>query len=100
MKHKRILIVAGLFMILPAICMAQYNPDSQDDISKNLSKKSYSPYAGRNFPSNVYWGDTHLHTGLSMDAGAFGNRVGHDPGVPGVHIEGEPSARRSGPGHL
>ena len=76
MKHKRILIVAGLFMILPAICMAQYNPDSQDDISKNLSKKSYSPYAGRNFPAHVYWGDTHLHTGLSMDAGAFGNRTG------------------------
>jgi hypothetical protein len=24
----------------------------------------------------VYWGDTHLHTSLSMDAGAFGNRLG------------------------
>ena len=22
----------------------------------------FSPYAGRNFPTNVYWGDTHLHT--------------------------------------
>ena len=39
---------------------------------------SYSPYAGRNFPTNVYWGDTHLHTGMSMDAGAFGNRLGID----------------------
>jgi hypothetical protein len=35
----------------------------------------YSPYAGRNFPTMVYWGDTHLHTGLSMDAGAFGARL-------------------------
>jgi hypothetical protein len=35
----------------------------------------YSPYAGRNFPTNVYWGDTHLHTGMSMDAGAFGARL-------------------------
>ena len=35
----------------------------------------YSPYAGRNFPTQVYWGDTHLHTGLSMDAGAFGARL-------------------------
>jgi hypothetical protein len=26
----------------------------------------------------VYWGDTHLHTSLSMDAGAFGNRLGLD----------------------
>ncbi len=25
---------------------------------------------------NVYWGDTHLHTALSMDAGAFGARLG------------------------
>jgi len=28
--------------------------------------------------NNVYWGDTHLHTDLSMDAGAFGNRIGMD----------------------
>ncbi len=36
----------------------------------------YSPYAGRNFPTEVFWGDTHLHTGMSMDAGAFGARLG------------------------
>jgi Protein of unknown function (DUF3604) len=30
------------------------------------------------YPSRVYWGDTHLHTDLSMDAGAFGNRIGMD----------------------
>jgi hypothetical protein len=38
-------------------------------------QKSYSPYAGRNFPTRVFWGDTHLHTGMSMDAGAFGARL-------------------------
>jgi hypothetical protein len=38
-------------------------------------QQSYSPYAGRNFPTSVYWGDTHLHTGMSMDAGAFGARL-------------------------
>ena len=38
----------------------------------------YSPYADRNFPTQVFWGDTHLHTNLSMDAGAFGNRLGLD----------------------
>ena len=27
------------------------------------------------FPTNVYWGDTHVHTGMSMDAGAFGARL-------------------------
>jgi len=38
----------------------------------------YSPYAGRDFATGVYWGDTHLHTDISMDAGAFGNRLGLD----------------------
>jgi len=38
-------------------------------------KDHYSPYAGRNFPTKVYWGDSHVHTGMSMDAGAFGARL-------------------------
>ena len=38
-------------------------------------RRSYSPYAGRNFPTEVFWGDTHVHTGMSMDAGAFGARL-------------------------
>ena len=38
----------------------------------------YSPYAGRNFPSRVFWGDTHLHTSASLDAGAFGTRLGFE----------------------
>jgi hypothetical protein len=40
--------------------------------------KAYSPYAKRSFPSRVYWGETHLHTGLSLDAGLFGNTLGHE----------------------
>lgn len=38
----------------------------------------YSPYADRNFPERPLWGDSHLHTALSMDAGGFGNRLGLD----------------------
>ena len=40
------------------------------------AKPPYSPYAGRNFPTRPYFGDTHLHTSYSMDAGAFGARIG------------------------
>ena len=47
-------------------------------LEKLYPGKTYSPYAKRNFPSNVYWGDTHLHTGLSLDAGVFGNTLGPD----------------------
>ena len=39
------------------------------------AKPPYSPYAGRDFPTRPYFGDTHLHTGFSMDAGAFGCRL-------------------------
>jgi hypothetical protein len=39
------------------------------------AQKLYSPYAGRNFPTRPYFGDTHLHTSFSMDAGAFGARL-------------------------
>ncbi|KPJ96375.1 MAG: hypothetical protein AMJ53_00915 [Gammaproteobacteria bacterium SG8_11] len=50
-------------------------PPSADVESAFPAQKHFSPYAGRNFPTNVYWGDTHLHTGMSMDAGAFGARL-------------------------
>ncbi len=38
-------------------------------------KRPYSPYADRKFPTRPFFGDTHLHTGFSMDAGAFGCRL-------------------------
>jgi hypothetical protein len=53
------------------------NP-SKDVLSKAYPGKAYSPYAQRAFPSQVFWGDTHLHTRLSADAGLFGNVLGLD----------------------
>src|SRR5688500_12442923 len=40
------------------------------------AKRPYSPWAGRNFPTRPLFGDTHTHTSFSMDAGAFGARLG------------------------
>lgn len=42
------------------------------------TKRPYSPWAGRNFPSRPLFGDTHLHTMYSFDAGAFGARLTPD----------------------
>jgi hypothetical protein len=47
-----------------------------DDAEALAKKPGYSPYAGRNFPTRVFWGDTHLHTNLSLDARAFGVTLG------------------------
>ena len=45
---------------------------TEEDVKAGIKSPGYSPYAGRNFPTKVLWGDTHLHTNLSLDARAFG----------------------------
>ena len=39
------------------------------------TKPTYSPYVDRDFPTRPFFGDTHLHTAASFDAGAFGARL-------------------------
>jgi hypothetical protein len=36
----------------------------------------YSPYAAEGFATEVFWGDSHLHTNNSLDARAFGVTLG------------------------
>lgn len=70
----------GRFVLLGALALLVLAPPtSAQDIHPTSDapnafkdRRSYSPYAGRNFPTRVFWGETHLHTGMSMDAGAFG----------------------------
>lgn len=69
-----------LFVVLVSVtdsALAQITPSKQS-LADVYPGKAYSPYAQRNFPSEVFWGDTHLHTGLSVDAGLFGARLGLD----------------------
>ncbi len=71
---------AGLALLTTAaIAQAQDSPGlpaPHEEVERAFPPSGhYSPYAGRNFPDEVFWGDTHLHTGMSMDAGAFGARL-------------------------
>src|SRR5215203_605632 len=73
--------VASVTINLPATAQEQASSDvgtlDQGTAEKLFPKKrAYSPYAGRNFPTRPLFGDTHLHTSISVDAGAFGCRLG------------------------
>ncbi len=41
-----------------------------------IDKSKYSPYPAQDFPNRVFFGDTHLHTSYSADAGMIGNTLG------------------------
>jgi hypothetical protein len=43
-----------------------------------LGEGHYSPYLDQSYPNRVFWGDTHLHTSYSTDAGMIGNTLGPD----------------------
>ena len=69
-------LIAVATLTIPAVVPAQYVGPEEQDFEKMLSEKykgkSYSPYAARNFPNELLWGDSHLHTGISFDAGTAG----------------------------
>jgi hypothetical protein len=61
----------------PAAGQTGANP-SRDQLPE--PQRIYSPYVERGsddsmFAEGVYWGDTHLHTSYSTDAGMIGNRL-------------------------
>jgi hypothetical protein len=72
----------SLVLLIAAVSFAfAANGASAQDIMLDkekaaLGKKEYSPYLDRGYPDRVYFGDTHLHTSYSTDAGMLGNRLG------------------------
>lgn len=69
-EFSRATLVVGLLLSPLLVTASQRSED--DGVSK------YSPPANTSYATSVYWGDSHLHTGLSLDAGLFGNTLGPD----------------------
>jgi hypothetical protein len=80
MKTRKVLscVAMAIFILAAPILTQDIGQPDADAIKGLYPGKTYSPYAKRSFPSNVYWGETHLHTGVSLDAGLFGCILGHE----------------------
>ena len=71
-----LLHAAALFALAAAALAHDAGTPDPKNAERLAKKPAYSPYVGRDYPTRPLFGDTHLHTSFSMDAGAFGARVG------------------------
>jgi hypothetical protein len=75
-KLKHLIILIGITLLtIPLIYAQDIHPPKED---VNAPKREYSPYVNDHYPQNVYFGDTHLHTSWSTDAGLVGATLGPD----------------------
>ena len=67
---------AALFLMVsqPAISGAP-SPDGSVQRDELSGYRFYSPYAYRNYPDRLLFGDMHIHTNLSPDAGLLGTTL-------------------------
>jgi len=75
-RLRLVLTLSAALVAMTATVLAQETWTPNEEMAKETFKRPYSPYAGGAVPTRVFWGDTHLHTSFSMDAGAFGARLG------------------------
>ena len=77
-RLSRLQLSTALVAALAApLCLAQDAIPTRDQVSRLHGGTEFSPYAGRAFPTKVLFGDTHLHTAVSVDAGTM-NRLGQE----------------------
>ncbi len=76
MQSTRAIATVLAFTMITSTAFGQgAGKTGKDILSPAYTGKAYSPYARRDYPQVPLWGDSHLHTSLSMDAGLFGNRL-------------------------
>ena len=77
MKQNRLNSTLSFLALAVIVATSATAQDSIDmtGLDPVLAGRPYSPYANRAFSENVYFGDTHVHTGLSADAGGGGTTL-------------------------
>jgi hypothetical protein len=77
MSTRTLLALGGSVLLATATVAVAQDAGTPDEHALRAAgtKRPYSPYAGGAVPNRVFWGDTHLHTSYSLDAGAFGARL-------------------------
>ena len=76
---KSSLSVLGLTTLaFASLAQAQLDAGTLQPEDVAYNKQDYSPFVDRHVPDKVLWGDTHLHSSYSVDAGFFGNTLTPD----------------------
>jgi hypothetical protein len=82
MRNPRALlaIIIAVAYLAPVAGFAEKAPPYGYEPTEDghIGGKEYSPYLNVGYPQKVFWGDTHLHTSYSTDAGMIGNKLGPD----------------------
>lgn len=97
-RQTRLWSFIGMAVLLPSMALlgwlvprkietslAQTSPQSTPQLADHT--QPYSPYVDLRYPTHVYWGETHLHTAFSPDAGLVGTRL--DPNDAFCFARGE-----------
>lgn len=78
--HRRVPFFLFFLGLLTGVLLLTGKPASASPyptvVKEDLNEERvYSPYAGRAYADQVFFGDTHFHTNLSFDAGLVGTSL-------------------------